>query len=97
MDKNLHRLDGPAYIHYGLNGDVLREHYCEHGLLHRLDGPAYIEYFTLNSNEPSLKAYYIKNNYIKVKSLEEFKQYVKLLMFNCLCLSEISCQKRKSQ
>jgi hypothetical protein len=43
-DNNNHRIGGPAYIHYNLNGKVSCEEYYRHGSLHRRDGPAYILY-----------------------------------------------------
>lgn len=67
--NQLHREDGPAIIFP--NGD---SHWCMNDSLHRSDGPA-VEY--LNGH----KEYHYHGKYIRVKSTEEFKRYIKLLAF----------------
>jgi antitoxin component YwqK of YwqJK toxin-antitoxin module len=44
-----HRLDGPAYIMYNENGNIVNELYCVNNKRHRLNGPASIGYYE-NSN-----------------------------------------------
>lgn len=75
----LHREDGPARIDYYRNGTPFKEEYRINGLLHRLDGPAVIHYRENGCIWD--EHYYIDDEYIKVKSLEEFKKIVKLMAF----------------
>ena len=108
VKDHLHRTDGPALTVYRESGHIFSESYYIHDMFHREDGPAYIEYYNYtkqpsyiayysnnkmhNLSGPALitynenrsiwsKHYYINGECIKVKSLQEFKKIVKLLMF----------------
>ena len=63
-----HREDGPAYIRYNGNGDIMYEVFWFEGHCHRVDGPAYIRY------DDELEEYWVKGRQIpndKVKTLIE--------------------------
>lgn len=74
-DNNL-----PSYTTYYENGNKNFCMYHVNGLIHRTDGPAHILY--CHNGIKNTKEYYFLNDvqYFP-KSLEEFKKFVKLLMF----------------
>ena len=79
VNKKLHREDGPAYTTWYGNGDIAFESYYINGILHRSDGPAHTQY---NPNSIVVnQRYWFNGEQITVNSLEEFKRFVKLLMF----------------
>ena len=81
FNGKLHREDGPAFIRYHSNGQISTEEYCKNGRRHREDGPARVFYEIWGTHNKSLDDYYFNGQYIEVNSLEEFKKYIKLLMF----------------
>lgn len=44
-DSQYHRINGPATIHYGLNGEILHERWYIHGKSYRGDKPAMVSYY----------------------------------------------------
>jgi hypothetical protein len=42
LNGKLHRVDGPAYVHYVGNGIMVAEKWYRQGKLHRINGPAFI-------------------------------------------------------
>lgn len=74
-----HRLDGPAFSEWFENGQKKCEIYFLDNRYHRTDGPA-ATYWTYDGSEKA-EDYYLNGVRIYVKSLKDFKQYVKLLMF----------------
>ena len=79
VNEKLHREDGPASISWYGNDIAAFESYYINGLLHRLDGPAYTQ---RNPNGKIVnQQYWVNGEQIPVNSPQEFKRFVKLLMF----------------
>lgn len=76
---NYHREDGPATQCWYENGQKWIEAYCINGLVHREDGPAFTEWdeYGQKKNEE----YYLDNERVYPKSLDDLKRMVKLMIF----------------
>lgn len=70
VENSLHRIDGPAYIAYYVDGIVSREEYFIDYMEHRVDGPAEIWYNRDGTISGCTYALYnkriIKEEYLKI-------------------------------
>jgi len=53
-----HRLDGPAYIEYNMDGNIINEEYYVDGKKNRIDGPAAIYYDHKGEERVEVEEYY---------------------------------------